>query len=209
MTPQNSQTDTRPAGNGAAATPAVPESPSHAAIPAPPVPRKDAKRYRFRAPEAGDGAAIYKIVEDSGVLDLNSAYSYLMLGEYLGDTCLVAERKGEIVGFVSGLVPRTKPETLFIWQVASAQSERGRGLAKRLVHAMLTRPACRHVRYIEATVTPSNKPSKRLFRALARDLEAGFTIGQGFDAELFPGEGHESERLIRVGPFQPTAARAA
>ncbi|WP_090019476.1 diaminobutyrate acetyltransferase [Limimonas halophila] len=206
MTPENLQNRVQADALHPAARADVQDAGGTATASTPANPRKDAKRYRFRAPETGDGAAIYKIVEDSGVLDLNSAYSYLMLGEYLADTCLVAERKGGIVGFVSGLVPRTKPETLFIWQVASAESERGRGLAKRLVHAMLSRPACRHVRYIEATVTPSNKPSKRLFRALARDLDAGFTIGQGFDADLFPGEGHESERLIRVGPFQPAAS---
>ena len=157
--------------------------------------------YRFRHPEVDDGQAIWELVRDTGVLDINSAYSYIMLGEYFSETCLIAEHKGRMVGFVSGFIPQQQPDTLFIWQVAVAGSERGRGLAKTLVMKVLEQPACADLHYLECTVTPSNKPSKRLFGSIARELGTELRIKEGFEGELFPEDDHEGERLFRIGPF--------
>jgi L-2,4-diaminobutyric acid acetyltransferase len=158
--------------------------------------------YTFRQPEKADGAAIYELVEETGVLDVNSAYSYLMLGEYFADTCVVAERGGRIVGFVSGFIPPERPDTIFVWQVGVAATEKGKGLAKRLIRQLLKREACADVHYLESTVTPSNVPSTRLFRSIARELHTSCVIDSGFPESLFPGKGeHESERLFRIGPF--------
>lgn len=164
--------------------------------------------YRFRRPQADDGTAIWELVKHTGVLDLNSAYSYIMLGEYFAETCILAERRGRIVGFVSGFKPPQREDTLFIWQVAVAESERGRGLARTLILKLLASTACIDVRYLEATVTPSNAASTRLFRAVARELETSCVIERGFAGELFPGDGHEAERLFRIGPFAALAAAA-
>ena len=51
----------------------------------------------LRAAEAADGPAIWKLVRDSRVLDLNSLYSYLLICRHFGDTCVVAETSGEDV----------------------------------------------------------------------------------------------------------------
>lgn len=157
--------------------------------------------YRFRNPVPDDGTSVWELVRESGVLDINSAYSYILLGEYFSDTCLVAERRGEIVGFVSGFIPQQHPDVLFVWQIAVAGSERGRGLARTLLRRVLDAPACSDVHYLESTVTPSNKPSTRLFRGLARELGTDCRIDEGFDGELFPEDGHEGERKFRIGPF--------
>ncbi len=158
-------------------------------------------RYTFRKPDKADGAAIWALVKETGVLDLNSPYSYLMLGEYFSDTCVVAERKGRIVGFVSGFIPPEQPDTIFVWQVGVDSSERGKGLAKQVLRALLRSEACQDVHYLNSTVTPSNAASTRLFRAIARELHTPCVIDDGFHEKLFPGEGHESERLFRIGPF--------
>jgi len=161
------------------------------------------RRYRFRKPDMADGAAIWALVRDTGVLDVNSAYSYLMLGSYFAETCVVAEKDEVIVGFVSGFKPPEKPDTVFVWQVAVAGSEQGRGLGKRLLRRLLAGRACRDVRFIETTVTPSNTASMRLFQSMARELDTVCVIENGFDESLFPEAGaHESERLFRIGPIR-------
>lgn len=157
--------------------------------------------YQFRHPEVDHGTAIWELVKETGVLDINSAYSYIMLGEYFSDTCLIAEHKGNMVGFVSGFIPQQQPDTLFIWQIAVAGSERGRGLAKTLLMKILGQPSCTDLNYLECTVTPSNKPSTRLFRGIARELGTELRIKEGFEGELFPEDGHEGERLFQIGPF--------
>ncbi|MDX1711222.1 MAG: diaminobutyrate--2-oxoglutarate transaminase [Rhodovibrionaceae bacterium] len=160
-------------------------------------------RYEFRQPSHEDGSALWDLVKDTGVLDVNSAYSYLLLGKHFDETCVVAERKGEIRGFVSAFCPPGREDTVFVWQIGVAQSERGRGLAKALLHELVRRPACRQVRFLEATVTPSNRASRALFRAFARDLGARCYVGNGFEAEHFPGDGdYEAENLFRIGPFE-------
>jgi len=44
-------------------------------------------QLKFRKPCAQDGAGIWDLVRETEVLDLNSAYCYLMLGKYFPDTC--------------------------------------------------------------------------------------------------------------------------
>lgn len=156
---------------------------------------------RLRPPNTDDGADIWALVKDTNVLDVNSAYSYVMLGEYFSETCVVAEQRDRLVGFVSAFVPPSQDDTVFVWQVAVSRRASGRGLAKAMLREVLGRPACEDVRYLEATVTPSNKRSAQLFRAFARDLESPCTVAQGFPSAVFPGESHEPERLFRIGPF--------
>ncbi|MGB8275605.1 MAG: diaminobutyrate acetyltransferase [Alphaproteobacteria bacterium] len=161
----------------------------------------DERDYFFRAPGVSDGPALWSLAKDSGSLDLNSPYAYLMLGAHFADTCAIAERGAKPVAFVSAFVSPLRPETLFVWQVAVAAEERGQGLAKQLLKHVLARPACRRVRYLEATVTPSNKGSAALFRALARELGVPCRVTPGLSADLFPGGAHEPEDAFLVGPM--------
>lgn len=158
---------------------------------------------RIRPPAVADGASVWELVRKIGVLDLNSAYFYVMMGGYFAATSLVAEHAGRILGFVWGFRPPERPETLFVWQIGVAPEATGRGIAGRLLRALLDRPACRAVRCIEATVAPTNLASAALFRALARDLGTPCVVSTGFPATLFPEANHEPERLFRIGPFGP------
>ena len=170
-------------------------------------PAEQARAYAFRQPDKNDGAAIWEIVRKSGALDENSAYSYLMMSEYFADTCRVAYRGRRLAGFVAGFVPPRRPDTLFVWQIGVDPREQGRGLGRRLLHDLLATPACGHLRYLEATVTPSNRASERLFRGVADWFGAGCRIESVFAAQDFPGTGHEAERRFRIGPI-PTVGRA-
>lgn len=149
-----------------------------------------------------DGKAIWKLVVDSGNLDVNSAYCYIMLCEYFGDTCLVAEMDGEIVGFVSAFLQQEDPEVLFVWQIAVLEAYRGRRIAESLLHELITSKPCEHVRYVKTTITPSNKPSQRLFAKFAERMQTAKVTLEGFTPHLFPSKAHEGESLIRIGPLE-------
>jgi L-2,4-diaminobutyric acid acetyltransferase len=158
-------------------------------------------RVVLRQPQVADGISIWRLVRDTGVLDVNSPYSYLMLCKFFSDTCVVAEQDGQIVGFVSAFRPPADQQTLFVWQVAVAESQRGNGLGKALLKALIRREACKNVCYLEATVTPSNLSSQALFRGFARDFSIDCEVSECFPAHLFPGGTHESEMTFRIGPF--------
>ena len=162
------------------------------------------QRPTFRKPNVQDGAAVWKLIKDTGVLDLNSSYCYLMLSHYLDDTCVLVEgQDSEVVGFISAFVLPARPDTLFVWQVAVSETMRGQGIGTAMLQNLLLRPVCQPVRHIETTVTADNRASEAMFRRLAASLDANLEIRTGFTPDLFPGSGHEHERLISIGPFNP------
>lgn len=114
---------------------------------------------------------------------------------------MVAEVDGVIVGFVSAFLQQDHPEALFVWQIAVSEVYRGRGVADSLLRELITSKSCEHVRFIETTITPSNKPSQRLFAKFAENMQAAKVTLEGFSSHLFPSTTHENETLIRIGPL--------
>ena len=88
-----------------------------------------------------------------------------------------------------------------MWQVAVAQAMRGRGIGRRMLEELLGRPAVAGCRYLETTVSPSNEPSMKMFQRLARSLGAPVAQEPMFQEGDFGGELHESETLVRIGPY--------
>lgn len=160
-----------------------------------------ARKYTFRQPDIGDGADLWRLVRASGVLELNSAYCYLMMADHFGDTCLIAERRGKPVGLVIAFLEPRRPDTIFVWQIGVASSERGRGLGTRLLLALLEKKACAGVRFLESTVTASNRASITLFTRLARRLGTACRVSKGYGVDHFPDSAHEAEALFRIGPI--------
>lgn len=158
-------------------------------------------------PAASDGAEVWGLIKDTGVLDLNSAYSYIMLCDNFAETCVVARDVNQsnmqnVVGFVSAYIPPDRPDTLFVWQIAVQSSVRGYGLGTKMLMELLSREYCRNIRYIEATISPSNVPSRRLFTRLAERLSTEIRSSDGYPRDWFPEGDHEEELLYRIGPFK-------
>ncbi len=160
-------------------------------------PQSDELHLREPVPE--DGASLWELVQMVG-LDLNSPYAYLLVGRHLAPTSTVAVFQDRVVGFVSAYRPPIHDDVLFVWQVGTHPSMRGRGLARQMILHSLGREVNQGVRWIESTVTPDNVASQRLFRSIARDLETEIDVQPYFPRELFPGEG-KPELLHRIGPI--------
>lgn len=167
---------------------------------------------KYRSPVVADGARIWQLVKDTGVLDLNSPYAYLLLGEHFEATSVVAELveadgSKQIIGFISAYRPPGKSDTVFVWQVGVAEAGRGRGVATGMLFEIIRRPACKGVTHLDTTVGPSNDASMALFRGFAKKLGTEVTENELFSSEVFPQPGeHEPEVLFRIGPFDGTKA---
>ncbi|NQV23590.1 MAG: diaminobutyrate acetyltransferase [Rhodopirellula sp.] len=155
----------------------------------------------MRAPATNDASEIWRLVRESGVLDQNSAYLYLLLCRDFSDTCLVAESEQRIVGFVTAYRLPTDSRTLFIWQVGVCASARRQGIALKMLAELVNQT--RSLDFIEATVAPSNLASRRLFESLARGRGVSLTdiADAGFLTGDFPPGDHEAEPLLRIGPL--------
>lgn len=125
-----------------------------------------------------------------------------MLCEFFADTCVVAERNNQIVGFISSFIQPSANDTLFVWQVAVDPSQQGNGLGKALLRELLNQSSCDEIQYVEATISPSNLPSKSLFKGLARDHSTKWESSECFSPEMFPESGHEAEMTYRIGPLK-------
>jgi diaminobutyrate acetyltransferase len=159
----------------------------------------------LRAPRPSDGAAMWALVREAGTLDANSAYLYVLLADRFRDTCALAERDGRVVAMLTGFRPPADPSAYFVWQIGVHPEARGAGLASRLIDAVLARHP--DVRFVEATVSPSNAPSLALFGALARRRGAPLETLEGYGPELFP-TAHEREPLLRIGPLASTESHS-
>jgi L-2,4-diaminobutyric acid acetyltransferase len=155
----------------------------------------------FRMPHARDGLAIHQLIQRCPPLDLNSSYSYYLLCQHFAETCVVVEQEGRIGGFLSAYRRPDRSDTLFFWQAAVDAPLRGQGVAQQLLEALVERPACAGVRYLETTIAPSNIPSRRLFYRFAEQRRYPLEEHPFLDPKDFGDQQHEAERLVRIGPI--------
>jgi L-2,4-diaminobutyric acid acetyltransferase len=151
-------------------------------------------------PKVTDGSLMWQLVTQS-TLDLNSPYKYIMMCEYFSETCVVVKKNEKLLGFITAFIPPKQQDVIFVWQVGVDPSQQGKGIASKMLAELLKRDVCKNVRYLEATVTPSNQASQSLFRGFARKNQKECVVTPCFSADLFPGEGHEEELTFRIGPF--------
>lgn len=161
--------------------------------------------FTLRSPTSADGAAIHELVKATRLLEPNTCYAYLLLASHFAETCVVATQEDRLLGVVVAYRPPTDPHALFVWQVGVHPDAQGQGLARSLLHAVLDRPACHDVRWLTATVAPSNVASDRLFRRFARDRGVDVRLEPGFVSSDFGAANHEDEPLYRIGPLVRTS----
>jgi L-2,4-diaminobutyric acid acetyltransferase len=142
---------------------------------------------------------MWRLARDSGTLDLNTSYAYLLLARDFAATSRLALRDGEGVGFVLGYLRPTAPQTLFVWQIAVDASQRGKRVAGRLLDSLLA--DLPEVRALETTITEDNAASQRLFASFARRHGAGEDVTELITEEHFPDAGHGAELLHTIGPL--------
>lgn len=139
---------------------------------------------------------MWRIARDSGALDLNTSYAYLLFARDFAATCRVAVVGGDVAGFVLGYRRPDDPDTLFVWQIAVDTGQRGRQLA-----GLLLAEVSADARFVEASITADNTASQRLFARFAAAHDAPLHRSDLFAATDFPDAGHAAEGLVRIGPL--------
>ncbi|RWP85331.1 MAG: diaminobutyrate acetyltransferase [Mesorhizobium sp.] len=160
------------------------------------------ERVTFRKPTSNHAAGVGALIALCPQLAPNSLYCDLLLCTHFADTCTVAERAGEVVGWLSAYRPPNEPSTLFMWQIAVHPAVRNTGVGKGLIVSALNRPCCKSVTHIKATIALTNKASNSLFAILARDLGAPIQQVLWFDRDAHFNGLYESEYMISIGPIK-------
>lgn len=146
-------------------------------------------------PVLEDGTAMWRMAISCG-LDRNSPYKYLVFCRDFAETSAFARVGGEPAGFVTGY-RRSRGDALFVWQIGVLDRFQKRGLARAMLDELFRREGAPS--FLEATITPGNTGSWRLFRSFAETHGCTCEESVLFPAELFP-DGHEPEMLVRIGP---------
>ncbi|MGB6058635.1 MAG: diaminobutyrate acetyltransferase [Microthrixaceae bacterium] len=159
-----------------------------------------AVNVRSRRPTADDGVAMWRLAADT-TLDDNSPYAYVLWGDQFSSTSrVVIDGADNVVGFVMGHRIPARPDCLFVWQIGVSDAVRGQGVASELLDGLWE--SVDDVEYLEATVTPSNTASDRLFRSFALRHGGELSRTLVYGEEMFPeGAGHEAEFSYRIGPI--------
>lgn len=153
----------------------------------------------YRHPTIMDSENIWNLIRNNKPLDENSLYLYTLLCHEFSDTCVVAESDSKIIGFLSAFIPPKKPETLFVWQIAVDKEFRNKGVAQKIISYSLNNIGD-EIKFIEATVTPSNLTSLKFFQTLADNNNTKLIKQKLFSTEILGGV-HEPEDLVRIGPL--------
>lgn len=155
----------------------------------------------LRIPTDEDARSVPRLIASCPPLDQNSLYCNLLQCTHFSKTCVLAERNGEIIGWVSGYISPDDPKSIFVWQVAVDESARGLGLARQMINQILSRPVAKGVERILTTITPSNQSSWALFSSLAKSLGAPISDTPYFERDKHFDGRHETENLVTIGPF--------
>lgn len=151
-------------------------------------------------PTPSDGPALHEVATLAGGLDVNTRYAYVLWARDFARTSVIARRDGAVVGAITGYRRPEDADTLFVWQVAVHPSARRAGVARSMLAWLAARHVERGGRWVEATVTPSNTASRRLFVGFADAASVPARWTPLFGADDL-GAGHEPEELVRIGPL--------
>ena len=152
-------------------------------------------------PVRGDGPAMKRIAQETGVLSVNSTYYYALMARLFQNACMVARCGQTVCGYITGFFLPDRPGTLFVWQIGVSPAAQGKGLGKRLLVALAqqARPE-----FIEATIDPDNTASINVFKSAARHLNADWVFSDTpFFDKIDLGETEPPENRMRIGHIRP------
>lgn len=152
----------------------------------------------LRKPDNTDGAAVWSLIKECRPLDVNSMYCNLIQCEHFGQTCVLAEHGGDVVGWISAHLIPDDPRTLFVWQVAVSEKARGQGLGQRMLRELIGREACAGVRQIKTTITKDNAASWALFSRFAEREGVGMQSEAHFQHDEHFACQHDTEHMVTI-----------
>ena len=160
------------------------------------------QQLAVRRPRLQDGRRLWQFVRESSHQGWISSDFYLLLCYHFPDTCVVAEEGDDIVGFLAAYRSPLAEGTVFVWQLCVGLECRDTEIATHMLTDLLDRDVSRDVRYLEATVCPTESAQQAAMRGLARRFGTVCEERPLFQPHLFAEEDHEEEWLYRVGPLE-------
>jgi predicted GNAT superfamily acetyltransferase len=118
--------------------------------------------------------------------------------EHFADTCFVAERDGELVGFLVGFTSQSRPAEAYIHFVGVHPDERDRGLGRQLYECFFAAATARGCELVRAVTAPVNQGSVRFHQRMGFGIEPGDAMIDGVSLTVgYDGAGQDRVRFVR------------
>jgi ribosomal protein S18 acetylase RimI-like enzyme len=114
--------------------------------------------------------------------------------DHFADTSLVAERDGEMAGFLIGFMSSARPGEAYIHLVGVAPPARGSGVGRELYERFFAIARGRGCDTVRAITAPSNRGSIAFHRSMGFELEPSDRHADGVPVHA----GHDVEGADRV-----------
>jgi predicted GNAT superfamily acetyltransferase len=119
--------------------------------------------------------------------------------DHFTDTSFVAERGGELAGFLVGFVSQSRPAEAYIHFAGVHPGERGRGLGRQLYERFFEAARARECRLVRAVTAPVNRNSVKFHRRMGFDIEPSDTEVDGIPVTVgYDGDGQDRVRFTRT-----------
>lgn len=115
---------------------------------------------KIRQCQPGDVPAVRRLVAALPPLGVHTAFTYWVLFRFFSEVCFVAEDRGAVVGYASGVTCLEPEGALYLWQLGVVEKHRGSGLAQRLTRAVIAAAAARGCGRLLVSIEPSNERSR-------------------------------------------------
>ena len=155
----------------------------------------------LRTPEIEDARESFRIARNEPNIDANTEYYYMIWYRDFSETSLVAVSEGKQIGYLTAFISPKNPDTLFIWQIATMPHHGVPNLGIKMMTHVVDKAKRKGVEYVEATVSPDNRPINYVMRLLAKRLAANYSTSMLFNPDAFEGS-HEAELMYRIGPLE-------
>ncbi len=137
--------------------------------------QRDGRSGTVRETRPDDATAICQLAAELKPLIQHTPYTYWVLCNYAHRRAFVAEKDGQLVGFVTSVLSDADPPVLLVWQLGVVPEARGTGLADRLLDRVAQAGRRSGATAIEATIEEDNPASRRAFERLASRLNSELT----------------------------------
>lgn len=157
----------------------------------------------LKPPTLAAAQMMFDIASATPAVDTYPEYFYLTMCRDFAATSLVAHEGDTPVAYALAYAKHEDPSVLFIWQLASVQRPRNRGVAKRLIRGLIN-SRLDTLFYVEATIDLQNNIIYNVLNKIAVEYGVPMNTFPLFEARHFSAN-HPPEHLIKLGPFRKAA----
>lgn len=127
----------------------------------------------------GDFLEVAKMAKEWGDIVVEREAIYHIFIEHFGNTCFIAEDRGQMIGYLLGFRSQRYPEQAYVHQIQVAPGTRGNGVGRRLFNQFQSTVKDMGCTKIYAVTRPENKYCKFFHKGMGFNHVASDT----FDVE--------------------------